>query len=86
MKAKAKINASVKNSSTEFRPELFDFSANKGKTVSLILKNENVRTGKLLCICHDDAILLEFDPVKRAALHFGETPLFDVSEIIVHEN
>lgn len=83
---KQKTNVSVKNYIPEFRPELFDFFANTGKRVSLILKNENVRTGILLCICPDDAIILEFEPVKGAALHIGETPLFDVSDILVLDN
>jgi hypothetical protein len=83
---KQKTNTSVNNSSIEFRPELFDFFANAGKTVTLILKNENVRTGKLLCICPDDAIILEFEPAKLGMIHIGETPLFDVSEIILLDN
>ena len=82
---KQKDNAGANNSSTESRPELFDFFANVGKTVSLILKNENVRTGKL-CICPHDAVILEFEPVKGERLHYGQTPLFDVSEIIVLDN
>ncbi len=81
---KQKINASV-NSSIEHRPELFDFYANRDKNVSLILKNENVKNGKLLCICQDDVIILDIKtPV--GVTYISETPLFDVSEILVLDN
>lgn len=72
------------SNNNESRPELFEFNSNKGKTVSLILKNENVRTGKLLCICPDDAIILDVPCDMGVAL--CEIPLFDVSDIIVLDN
>jgi len=64
----------------EIRPELFNFHANKGKNVSLILKNENVKVGRLLGINRNNTVLLAVGVFNL------ETPLFDVSEIIVLDN
>lgn len=78
MRTKVKNNSSAKN---EYRPEFFDFFANRGRTVSLILKNENVRTGKLLCFCADSTIVL--DVISKLGPVITEVPFFDVSDIIV---
>ena len=78
---KQKNKPSANNSSTgEVRPELFNFFANKGKSISLILKNENVRVGRLLGISKNNSVLLEIGTT------LSETRLFDVSEIIVLDN
>lgn len=78
---KSKSQSSVNNSITgEVRPELFNFFANKGKSISLILKNENVRVGRLIGICKNNSVLLEIGTT------LSETPLFDVSEILVLDN
>jgi len=82
---KSNKKPSVNNSSTgEVRPELFNFFANKGKSISLILKNENVRFGRLIGICEDGTVLLDLASPIGAGL--SETPLFDVSEILVLDN
>ena len=82
---KSNKKPSVNNSSTgEVRPELFNFFANKGKSISLILKNENVKVGRLLGLCKNGTVLLEIDcPI---GLGISETPLFDVSDILVLDN
>lgn len=78
---KSNKQPSVNNSSTgEVCPELFNFFANKGKNISLILKNENVRVGRLLGISKSNSLLLEIGTT------LSETRLFDVSEIIVVDN
>jgi len=82
-----KINKqpNVNNSSIgEVRPELFNFIANKGKSISLILKNENVKIGILLGICEDGTVLL--DMASPIGTGLSETLLFDVSEILVMNN
>lgn len=78
---KQKQPLSENNSSTEVRPEFFNFLTNKGKSISLILKNENVKVGRLLGICHNNTILLEMD--CPFGVGSSETPLFDISEIII---
>lgn len=82
---KSTKNPGVNNSSTgEVRPELFNFFANKGKSISLILKNENVKIGRLLGICEDGTVMLDMtSPIGSGV---SETPLFDVSEILVLDN
>ena len=78
---KSNKQPSVNNSSTgEVRPELFNFFANKGKSISLILKNENVRVGRLLGLNKNNFVLLEIGTT------LSETRLFDVSDIIVLDN
>lgn len=78
---KSNKQPSAKNSSTgEVRPELFNFLANKGKSISLILKNENVRVGRLLGLNKNNSVLLE------TGTTLSETRLFDVSEILVLDN
>ena len=72
----------VNNSITEVRPELFNFFENRGKSVSLILKNDNVRTGYLLCCGTDGTVVLNVrTPQGRTCI--SETPVFEISEIIV---
>lgn len=80
-----KINASMNSNAGDVRPEQFNFLENKGKNVSLILKNENVKTGTLLCICPDEVIILDVKTPKGIT-YISETPLFDVSEILVLDN
>lgn len=83
---KSTRKSSTNNSSTiEVLPELFNFFANKGKNVSLILKNEKVKIGTLLCVCPDEVIILEIK-TPNGITYISETPLFDVSEILVIEN
>ena len=78
---KSNNKPSANNSSTgEVRPELFNFFANKGKSISLILKNENVRVGQLLGISKNNSVLLEIGTT------LSETRLFDVNDIIVLDN
>ncbi|HEY5592129.1 MAG TPA: hypothetical protein VIK55_14080 [Paludibacter sp.] len=77
---KQKSKFIVNNSSNEYRPELFNFLANQGKSISLILKNENVRIGRLLGLNKNNSVLLEIGTT------LSETRLFDVSEIIVLDN
>jgi hypothetical protein len=82
---KNKLQTNVNNSSNEVRPELFNFNANKGKSVLIALKNDNIRTGMLLGICDNHTVLLELStPQGQASI--SETPLFDVSEITVLDN
>ena len=82
---KSTRKSSTNNSSTgEVRPELFNFIANKGKSISLILKNENVKIGILLGICEDGTVLL--DMASPIGTGLSETLLFDVSEILVMNN
>lgn len=70
------------NNSTEVRPELFNFFENRGKSVSLILKNDNVRTGYLLrCSPNGIVVLNVRTPQGRTCI--SETPVFEISEIIV---
>ena len=82
---KSNKQPSANNSSTGGgRPELFNFFANKGKNISLILKNENVRVGQLVGICKNGTILLE--SVYPLGVTRSEVPLFDVSEILILDN
>lgn len=78
---KSNQQPSANNSSTgEVRPELFNFFANKGKSISLILKNENVRVGRLLGLNKNNSVILEIGTT------LSETRLFDVNDIIVLDN
>ena len=79
-----KINAkssTSRNSMIETRPELFNFSLNQGRNVSLILKNDNVKSGVLLGIVEGGTIMM--DVLCPQGIGFSETELKDVSEIIV---
>jgi hypothetical protein len=75
---KSNVKPSVNNSSAgEVRPELFNFLANEGKNISLILKNDNVRVGRLLGLNKSNSVLLEIGTT------LSETKLFEVNDILV---
>ncbi|MEI8087312.1 MAG: hypothetical protein WCG93_13975 [Paludibacter sp.] len=82
-KNNSKIKA-IKSNFSETRPELFDFYSYNGRNISLILKNENVKTGRLSCVCTDGTIILEISCTTGIA--HTETALFDVSEVILLDN
>jgi len=82
---KSKSQSIVNNSSNEVRPELFNFQANKGKCVLIALKNDNTKSGMLLGICDNQTVLLQLRTPQGHA-YISETPLFDVSDIIVLDN
>jgi archaellum biogenesis ATPase FlaH len=60
---------------------LFNSIANKGKSVLIILKNENVKTGMLLGITQQSTVMLELRPLHGNA-YVLETPFSEINDII----
>ncbi|MBV5281103.1 MAG: hypothetical protein JZU53_01580 [Paludibacter sp.] len=60
---------------------LINFIANKGKSVLIILKNENVKTGMLLGITQQSTVMLELIPLHGNA-YVLETPFSEINDII----
>jgi len=60
---------------------LFNSIANKGKSVLIILKNENVKTGMLLGITQQSTVMLELRSIQGNA-YVLETPFSEINDII----
>jgi hypothetical protein len=80
---KNKVKSRVKLAcSIETRPDFFNFLANKGRTILLLLKNENIKTGILLGVPGPKIVRLVLRSPQGYSCVF-ETNFVDISEIII---
>jgi hypothetical protein len=78
-----KVKSSVKLScSIETRPDFFNFLANKGRNILLLLKNENIKTGILLGLPEPKIVRVVLRSPQGYSF-ISETNFVDISEIII---